>query len=502
MNNTLKYNIWVIVVTLWYTICFIAPYFHDVPAEGFKGVLTIFTYICACGIGTYFLLYLIGINRYINTALLPLLSFIGATLSFYRIGYNATLTPMLIDVILHTNIEEAVGITSWQVILWVSVNILIACVFVSIRWKKIRLTYSWFHALCALALGVMCFFCNERLQKSLCQRFPYNIPYNIYEYVLLQQSYRTSRQIPEYKIVDNNDSLSIVLILGEAARADHLQLNGYERHTNPRLTKRKNLVSFPHIYCEHTHTIASLPYILTRADSVNAEYQHSETSFISIFKECGFHTSWISNQDLGTTFSMYLNECDTSVFANAEKTVYVFSQWLDEELIPKIPLVKDHDSHKSLTIFHTIGSHWYYNNHVREDMQIFQPTTINKVVTANSIEQLVNSYDNTIYYMDYFVDSIISTLEDSNSIVLYQSDHGEALGEDGYFLHANESEFAKNPACFIWYSDKYAAKNPDKIKAIIANKNKRYRTDYVFYSILYAAGIEAEGDNAQVNIFR
>lgn len=502
MNNTLKYNIWVIAVTLWYTICFIAPYFHDIPAEGLKGIAAVIVYICACGLGTYFLLYLIGINRYINAALLPLLSFLGATLSFYRIGYSATLTPMLIDVILHTNMEEAIGVTSWQVVVWDVVNILIACAFVIIRWKKITLTYSWLHALCALTLGLICFFCNDRLQESLCQRFPYNIPYNIHEYVSLQQSYRANRRIPEFEMLEDNDSISIVLIIGEAARADHIQINGYERETTPRLKARKNIISFPYIHCDQTHTLASLPYILTRADSANADYQYSETSFISVFKECGYHTSWISNQDLGSTFSMYLNECDTSVFVNADKTVYVFSQWLDEELIPVMAEVKDKGSDKSLIILHTIGSHWYYNNHVREDMKIFLPTTVNKVVTANSTEQFVNSYDNTIYYMDFFIDSVISTLENRNSIIIYQSDHGEALGEDGYFLHANGSEFVKNPACFIWYSDKYAATHPDKIKALIANKDKRYRTDYVFYSILYAAGIEAEGDNADVNIFR
>ena len=104
--------------------------------------------------------------------------------------------------------------------------------------------------------------------------------------------------------------------------------------------------------------------------------------------------------------------------------------------------------------------------------------------------------------MDFFVDSIINIFEDQYALVIYQADHGDALGEDGYFLHANDAEAVKNPACFVWYSDKYAAANPEKIKALIANKDKRYRTDYVFYSILYAAGIEAEGDNPDVNIFK
>ena len=103
--------------------------------------------------------------------------------------------------------------------------------------------------------------------------------------------------------------------------------------------------------------------------------------------------------------------------------------------------------------------------------------------------------------MDFFVDSLIASIANKKAIVIYQSDHGEALGEEGEFLHANETEMAKHPACFIWYSDAYAEMYPDKIKALIANKDKRYRTDYLFYSILLATGIEAEGNCPEMNIF-
>ena len=104
--------------------------------------------------------------------------------------------------------------------------------------------------------------------------------------------------------------------------------------------------------------------------------------------------------------------------------------------------------------------------------------------------------------MDFFVDSVIASLENDIALVIYQSDHGEALGEDGIFLHGNDIEAVKHPACVVWYSEKYAALYPKKINALVANKNKYYRTDYIFYSLLYAAGIQAEGDNTSVNIFR
>ncbi len=501
-HNFLKYLFWVLCASIWATINFITPDFLDNPAHGIQDKLILVTYVCACGIAAFFWIYIIGCSRWVCAITLPVFTIIGATLSFYRIGYHATLTPMLLDVTLHTNPEEAMGVISWQIILWLVFNLLIAGIFIYFRWKKITIQKNWIHGLVALAIGLLYYSFNERLQRSLNQRFPYNVPYTVCEYICIQRTIQSEREIPNYTINDTPDSVKIVLILGEAARADHLQLNGYERETNPRLAARDNIVSLPNIYTDQTHTLASLPYILTRADSTHVDRQYTETSFVSIFRNAGFYTSWISNQDLGSTFSHYLGECDTAVFANAEKSVYVYSQWLDEELIPILHHELTSRSSCSLSIIHTIGSHWYFNNHVPPTMYYYQPLTTNRVASSNTIEELVNSYDNTIRYADFFVDSVITLLENENALVIYQSDHGEALGEDGYFLHANDAEPVKHPACIIWFSDKYAANNPEKIKALIRNKDKRYRTDYVFYSILYAAGMEAEGDCPEMNIFR
>lgn len=496
------YLLWSICVTIWVTLCFIIPYFIGSPAEGWRGVLSLVAYVSACSIGAFFLICLTGSNRYLCAIFLPLLALTGSALSFYLIGYRTTLTPMLVDAILHTNMEEAIGVLSWQMVVWVVINGGVAYLFIRYRWKRIKLSHEWLYALVALLLGVGYLTSNARIRTSLYQRFPYNVPYVVYTYYSLQQSVQGSRAVPNYEVISHNDSLTVVLILGEAVRADHLQLNGYPRETTPRLSQRRNVVSYPSIYSEQTHTLASLPYILTRADSVHEDYQYTETSFISIFREAGFYTAWVSNQDLGDTFSPFLLESDTVIFANAGKSVYVFTKWLDEELLPPMNSIRSMSHNKALYILHSIGSHWYYNNHVPDEMQFFQPVTTNKMITGNTDEQIINSYDNTIRYMDYFVDSIIASLENEKALLIYQSDHGEALGEEGDYLHANDAEITKYPATFIWYSDKYAAAYPDKMKALNANKDKRYRTDYVFYSILSAAGMEAEGNNKGFDIFK
>lgn len=501
MKETGRYLVWSIVATMWCTIAFIMPDFTDNPVEGWHGILTQIAYISACGIGNLFFISLIGCNKHICAFLLPIYGVGGAVVSFYRYIFHVTITPMIIDATLHTNPEEALGVISWQLVAWVIINLGIAALLCFVRFKKIHLTYKWIHALVAIFLGTCYYSFNDRLRNSLNQRFPYIIIYNLREYNSLKQSISENRSIPPYRVTEIPDSITVVIILGEAARADHLQINGYSRETTPRLSMRNNVVSFPNIYSEHTHTLASLPYILTRADSINSEYKVTETSFVSVMRQEGFSTAWISNQDLGSTFTSFISECDTSIFVNAGKSAYVFSQWLDEDLLFSLDSQEKQSSARNLYILHTIGSHWYYNNHVPATQYFFEPVTNNRLVTNNSIEQIVNSYDNTIRYMDYIVDTIIARFNDKNAIVFYQSDHGEALGEDDFFLHANDAESAKHPACIIWYSDRYAETYPDKVRELRNHQYNKYKTDYFFYSVLYSVGIEAEGCSPNVNIF-
>ena len=502
MRNIITYLVWTFCVTIWATLCFIAPDFLDNPIHDFHAALTILAYIAALGIASFWIIYLLGLNKYIAWICLPIFSLGGAAVSYFRVAFHATITPMIIDATLHTNGGTVAGVISWQLVLWLIINLCIAICFILWRNRLQNLSYSWIHAIVALALLMLYYNCNGRLHLSINQRYPYNVVHSFTEYNQQQHQLNTERSTLDYDAQNIPDSIDIIFVLGEAVRADHVQLNGYERETTPLLAARTNILSMPHIYSEYTYTTTSVPVILSPADSAHNERSSTYCSFIRVLKENGFSSAWISNQDNGRTYSSFIHEADTIIFPNASKSVYVFDPWYDELLLPPLDSILSRNKSKHLFLLHAIGSHWYYNLHVPPQFQYFQPITTNRVITNNTSEQIINSYDNTIRYMDVLLDSIIQRFENRRAILFYLSDHGEALGENGIYLHAAETEALHYPACIIWYSNKYAQQYPDKIKALIENKDKRYRTDYLFYSILYSAGIEAEGDNPDVNIFK
>ena len=505
LKNIIHYFLYVSTGTVWIALIAILPDFLDNPIVGIQGVITLIAYVIAISIISFLLLYIVSLNKYVAAIFVPIYGMVGAAVSYYRIMYRVTITPLILDCILHTNFEEAIGVITWSMILWVLLNAGIGICIVMWRWRINPPKYKWLQILGALLLFLGYYYFNNRLHQSINQRYPMHIVESMRQYLQLQRQRHSSQHIiPPYVVNQSIDTLDIIVVIGESVRADHLSMNGYSRETNPLLTQRDNLVSFPNIYTEQTHTLASVPILLTRADSLNPELQFSETSFAAILRKEGYYTSWISNQDLGETFATFPAECDTMIWVNAGKSVFVFSGWYDEELLPYMDEQLALGHTKNLLVFHTIGSHWYYNNHVPDTHYYFYPITDNRVVTSNLSKTVINSYDNTVRYLDFVLDSMIQRLEKRNAILIYLSDHGESLGEDGFWLHAAGADATKNPACIIWYSDKFAKCYPDKVNALQANSSKRYRTDFLFHSVLDAAEISIVADTAQTtqNIFK
>ena len=112
---------------------------------------------------------------------------------------------------------------------------------------------------------------------------------------------------------------------------------------------------------------------------------------------------------------------------------------LDDILLQDIeqPLAGAQDT---VIILHTIGSHGptYYQRYTPE-YRAYTPTCDTKQIQQCSREEITNTYDNTIRYVDGFIERVIARLareKDWKSSVFYVSDHGESLGENGIYLHS------------------------------------------------------------------
>lgn len=474
-------------------------YYH-MPKEGIRDFILIFFHWSLVCFAYFILVYVLALQKVIFIFAFPVLNTISAILIYYIVVFDISINSALIESTINTNIEEAAGLVSIKLIIY-STFILLSSVYVAIyRFRKIKVRYKFVHLVFVLIGTTVCLFVNQIRYKTISHR----VPFSVYE--ASKQYHSISKLMKEDKInisgdaVCQEDTLTVVLVLGEALRADHIGINGYYRSTTPRLEK-EGIVSFKNIYSEWTHTNQSVPYILTRADSINKELAYTEQSFISIFKQCGFKTYWLGNQEPGKTYINFIYDCDTNIINKPLHTVYSYNKKLDEELIPYFDKLNSTEEPLKLFILHTIGSHWYYSSHYPKEFEIFTPVLKGKTISNSDQYKIINAYDNTVLYTDFVISELINRLKDQNSILIYLSDHGEVLGEDGKWLHAQNTDWERNPACFLWFSKKNKGKNSELIKTATMNRDKFIRTDFLFHSILHISEIESPYLNYDLSIF-
>jgi lipid A ethanolaminephosphotransferase len=101
----------------------------------------------------------------------------------------------------------------------------------------------------------------------------------------------------------------------------------------------------------------------------------------------------------------------------------------------------------TVLVLHQRGSHGpaYYLRYPN-DFRPFQPDCRQYDPTACTMQERLNAYDNTIAYNDRFLGRVIALLQKHADVaagsMLYVSDHGESLGENGLYMHGTPYERA------------------------------------------------------------
>lgn len=481
--------VFTLAVTLLYSLAFVSVGFMGQPVAGLRGWLTIigqWVVVTACCGGV---IGAISVDRRVFAILFPLLCGLSGALAFFQLTMGVGLTPVIVELMMMNGARVWGTMVSPQLIFAVVVAITAGIGIAVIRWKCVTVSRPADFAMLSILVMLIpgCFV--KKLETPVMSRMPYVFYGAVAQYLDNREGIVEQRD----NFVDTaaeglSDGPDVVFVIGESLRADHLSLNGYPRPTTPHLQNDSCVVSVAGMFTIPCYTHTSIPHILTAADSLRSERAYDEQSFITLFKNAGYRTVWIANQDVANTYAYFMHEADTLIYTNAAKSLYDFGKWLDKDILPEFDR-SGLEGDRNLVILHTIGSHWWYGSHYEEEDAIFQPEAKSRVIGELTQEQIVNSYDNTIVATDKFLAELISRMRERNALVIFISDHGEALGEDGKYLHGEDYPTLHNPACFIWYSEEYARRYPEKIEALRVNATKRWLTDALFHTALDGASI-------------
>ncbi|MEG1406101.1 MAG: phosphoethanolamine transferase, partial [Alistipes sp.] len=276
--------------------------------------------------------------------------------------------------------------------------------------------------------------------------FPLNVLYNIkvcaHEFRRMQNFEKTSAGFSYHaKRTTKVDKREIyVYIIGEASRAMNWQLYGYDRPTNPELSKIDNVVVFRDMLTQSNTTHKSVPLLLSSVATDEHLELYRRKGLPALFNEVGFETWFISNQPKQRAMI-------DKLASDAHHVIYIKSSHHDMELCEEMQrAVQASKSQKILFILHTYGSHFSYHQRYPRDFARFTPDN-DVTIAVQHKEMIQNAYDNSILYTDHFLGQTIdylSQLRSTNVALLYCSDHGEDLIDDRRrrFLHASPTTTA------------------------------------------------------------
>jgi glucan phosphoethanolaminetransferase (alkaline phosphatase superfamily) len=294
-----------------------------------------------------------------------------------------------------------------------------------------------------------------------------------------------------------------VLVIGETARADRFSLNGYTRGLPSFLAPHENVVSLADIVTPFTYSNLSVPAMLTPPVPEADGGRDSARSLVSAFREAGFKTYWISNQQpIGmreTEISHFSHEADESVFMNMSIRTMHKDGLYDEHLIGPLAKFLARDEPRQFFVLHMLGAHDSYQRRYPPAFDIFQPS-LRSLDNPDHHDRrnkiaVENSYDNAMRYTEYVLARIIDTLDSQNAVsaLVYSADHGETLfdGDCGRSGHGSSGKQEFPVAAMVWVSNQYKAVWPERFARLKKNASAPITTEAILPTMLDLASIEA-----------
>jgi lipid A ethanolaminephosphotransferase len=365
---------------------------------------------------------------------------LGAVSVYFTTKYNAVIDRSMIMNAVNTDVSEVHGLLSLQMIpyiIFLMVLPIFAILFVQITFESAPKYLLSSLKLCVLAIvigiGLLYVkFDSVHRASNLSKKYILHtlVPLNYFQSIgsIVQHSAtpyfaKHKKNIEISGRVTSQDNLVVVLAIGETSRQQNFSLYGYKRqNTNPLLSKEKNLHLLNGI-ARVGSTLYALPEILVK---------HG-VPLAAITSKLGINTSCYVN------YTLYDN-------CNSVGEVKVTNcghggVCYDEDVVPLLSdNLKSYDLGYRLVVLHLGGgSHGpSYDERYPAEFQRFTPMCHDAdVVNQCTTEQLYNSYDNTILYVDHVLEKIINTLDKSKKpyVFIYLSDHGESLMEDGKIFH-------------------------------------------------------------------
>lgn len=466
--------------------------------------------------------------KYLLKTILVWFLLAAAAIDYFTLTYGVLIDKGMIQNALETNAREVTELLTWRMFFHLLIFGGIPAVLIArmrlIHKPALRQLFSNFSTLLicgGLIIGLCYFFYGDytsiyRNNRQL--RYLIN-PVNLVDAsvsILKHQLRGRHPLIPvgtDARLADDPKHAGkkrlTVLVLGETARAANFALDGYARPTNPYLS-REPVFSFTNVHSCGTATAASVPCMFSgfsqeNYDPAKAEYTEN---VLDVLSHAGVKVLWRNNNDGCKNVCKRVSSEDLSHLKLAD--LCGAEECYDEVLLYRLQAYVDALTGNGVIVLHQKGSHGpgYHLRHP-PGFKVFSPECHQANLNDCTPQEVINAYDNTIVYTDFFLEKVIQFLKKNaahyDTALLYVSDHGESLGENNVYLHGLPYFVApdaqKHVPLITWFSKDFIAHNKIDSDCLHQHKDTSYSHENLFHSLLGLMNVKTNVYNDKLDIF-
>lgn len=487
----------------------------DLPSlQGLAQIATV--EMVQIGLLAFFLFLLSMAGSFILKTAVSLTFLINAAALYFMVTYQIEIDRTMVANILNTDTRESTELFHPSLLLYLFGYGLIPALLI---WKTKIIMPRWYWRIFGSIMSIALLFgwlfvtaftwlwFDQHASRLGSKVLPWSYIVNTARHISKQRSdNREQVLLPDAQFDHEPDKKEIVvLVIGEAARADHWQYYGYGRDTNP-FTSQLDISVFPIGDSCATNTIGSTACIVTHEGRKASASTHFEP-LQSYLTRSGVETIYRTNNSGPPPMKVTRRETAREIASTCTGTDCPVAR-LDESL--NWGLIDELTASTANRIFvtlHQSGSHGpaYWTKYA-EGFEEFTPVCKTVQIAKCTLQEVRNAYDNTLRYTDYLMADLITSLsqmKDVNAAVIYVSDHGQSLGENGLFLHgapmAVAPEAQRLVPFMVWMSDGFKTSRGVTADSIVTKES--YPHDFPFHSVMGAFGMRSDIYKPQFDVF-
>lgn len=387
---------------------------------------------------------------------LAILLLVSASAGYFVDSFGVIIDDVMVQSLFETNTNEAFDLVSATMFMRIFLCFLLPSLllyFIELPQQALKVTIIqkskllFFSLVCiSLMLAIFSSHFTTFFREHKPLRYYLNPIYPLYSFGFFINSHFKSEDLSELKTYDFTkiatnrikDKL-VIVVVGETVRATNFQLNQYQRATTPLLSKRDDIINYTNYSSCGTSTAISVPcmFSFNGKDNFDISEAKNKENALDILTKANVNVLWRDNNSSSKGVADRVNY---QSFKSSETNTVCDTECRDIGMLAGLDNYLAENIGDTVIVLHQMGNHGpaYYKRYPKQ-FEVFQPACQTNELSQCSQQEIINAYDNAIVYTDFFLNQTIQFLEKHNATydttMLYVSDHGESLGENGIYLH-------------------------------------------------------------------